>query len=291
MPMHPPGFYKTHVGEFTVTALHDGVIVRDRPSGFIKDVDEATIETVLSQAGFGPGKLVLTFTAFAVESDGQLLLIDAGFGENGPATTGKIGANLDAAGYSADDIDGILISHFHADHIAGLITKEGTPAYPGAAVYVPAPEWNFWMSDDQMTRAPAGLQQTFQLCRKVFGALGNVRKFAWGDEILPGISSVKAPGHTPGMTAFDIRSQGERLLYVADVSNNPTVFAHHPDWQAIFDIDGLDAVATRKKLFDEVAGSNVRIAYFHAPFPGLGFVARVGETYTYLPQVWGVEAS
>jgi glyoxylase-like metal-dependent hydrolase (beta-lactamase superfamily II) len=280
------------VGAFTVTALHDGVFVRDRPAGFIKDVDDAEVDRVFMQAGYGSGKLVLSFTAFAVEAADRLILIDAGFGENGPPSTGRLTVNLAAAGYASEQVESLLISHFHGDHISGLVTKDGSAVYPNAKVHVPRPEWDFWMDDGRMADAPDGLRPNFELCRKVFGALdGQICQFDWDDEILEGITALGVAGHTPGMAAFDIRSDGERLLYVADVSNNPAIFARQPAWRAAFDMDGDAAVSTRKRVFDAVSVDNTRVAYFHAPFPGLGHIVRQGESYVYVPQLWGAGIS
>lgn len=283
-----PAYYKTRVGKLTVIALHDGIVVRDLPSGFIRNASDEATGLALRQSGMTPGKLTLAFTVLAIDHGGELTLIDTGFGENGPPTTGRTTTNLVAAGYDVGQVSTILISHFHGDHISGLITRGGKPAFPNARVLVPQPEWDFWMSETGMHAASEGLKPNFALARKVFGILAErVERFVWGDEPVPGIRAFDLGGHTPGMTGFDIGSDGARLLFMADVSNNPTVFARHPDWQAIFDMDGPKAAETRHRVFAEVAAAQTRLAFYHAPFPAIGTLAPLGGAYAWCPAIWG----
>ncbi|WP_417725707.1 MBL fold metallo-hydrolase [Salipiger sp.] len=285
--MTAPAFCRTSVGDFTVTALHDGTVSRDRGDGFICNADGADVEAVFSQAGFGPGRLVITFTGFMIVTPQHLALIDPGFGENGPPTAGRIAANFKAAGHAPGDVDRILISHFHGDHISGLLTSDGAPSWPNARVLVPVAEWDFWMSDEEMGKAPEALRGNFANVRRIFGTLGErVERFVWGDEVLPGITAIPGAGHTPGMTAFDIVSGTDRLRFMADVCNNPTVFARQPDWHAAFDMNGDQATDTRRRQFSEVADANIRLAFFHAPFPAIGHIARDGNAFCWLPDVW-----
>lgn len=283
-----PAFYKTRVGDLCVIALHEGTVTRDLPAGFIRNATDADTARAFREAGMAPGKLTLTFTVLAIDLGGELVLIDAGFGENGPPTAGRMGANLAAAGYAREQVATILISHFHGDHISGLITKDGAPAFPQARVLVPQAEWDYWMDDARAEAAPEAQKPTFALARKVFGALGaRVARFGWGDEPVPGIRALDLPGHTPGQTGFEIASGEARLVFVADVSNNPTVFARHPDWQAGFDINGPQAAATRARVFSEAAVAHTRLAFYHAPFPAIGTLAPLGGAYVWCPQIWG----
>jgi glyoxylase-like metal-dependent hydrolase (beta-lactamase superfamily II) len=285
---HDPAFYRTRVGKLSVIALHDGIVERDQPPGFIHNIPDTTVGLALRQAGMASGKLTLTFTVLAIDNAGVLTLIDAGFGDNGPPSAGRMPANLVAAGYDRGQVSNILISHFHGDHISGLITRNGDPAFPDARILVPQPEWDFWMDDAAMAAAPEGLKPNFLLARRVFAALGGrVVTFAWGDEPVPGIRAFGLGGHTPGMTGFDIGSDGARLVFMADVSNTPCVFARHPDWQSAFDIDGPMSVQTRLREFAAHAGAQTRLAFYHAPFPALGTLAPLGDAFVWCPEIWG----
>jgi len=283
----PAGHYCFKLGDWQVMALHEGVTSRERPENFVRNASEDEVESAFVRIGLPAGQLSLTFTTLAIDTGRNLILIDTGFGENGEATTGRSMANLAAAGYDASQVSAVLISHFHGDHITGLLRKDGTPAFPNADVHVPGPEWDFWMDDARMAAAPAAQQRTFILARKVFGALGaRVKTFQWDEEVLDGIRSVRADGHTPGQSAFDIRSGGERMMAVADITNNPLIFARFPHWQAQFDMDGDRAVQTRRRILGEAAREKTLLYFYHAPFPALAYVAEREDGYEYFPALW-----
>jgi len=280
-----PGFYRFKLGRFEAVALHDGVITRDRPAGFIRNASDDEVGEAFAAAGMPRDKLTLTFTALLIDTGTGVVLIDTGMGEAGPPGTGMLAANLAAAGYAPEDIGTVIISHFHGDHISGLRRKDGSLAYPRAQIMVPQAEWDYWTDDARMAAAPEALKGNFELVRRSFGT-EDVRRFNWGDEVLPGLRAVQASGHTPGMTAIEISSGEARLLFVADITNNPLLFARHPEWQAMFDMDPDEATATRKTLLDRAAAETLRLFFFHAPFPATGTVVKTGSGYEYLPALW-----
>ena len=132
---------------------------------------------------------------------------------------------------------------------------------------------------------PEAARSNFELARKTMDGL-EMTRFAWGDEILPGFTSVQADGHTPGMSAIEVTSGDQKLLYVADITNNPLIFARHPDWQAMFDVDPEQTIKTRRRLLDRAVSERLRLHFFHAPFPATAYVAKNGDAYDYLPALW-----
>jgi glyoxylase-like metal-dependent hydrolase (beta-lactamase superfamily II) len=114
-----------------------------------------------------------------------------------------------------------------------------------------------------------------------------VTPFAWDREIRPGLTALPAPGHTPGHTVFLLQSGEARLLHMSDVTNHPALFVRHPDWSAVFDIDADQARATRRRLLDRAADERLQVAFYHAPFPATGHVARAGDGYAFVPVQWG----
>ena len=281
-----PGFYRHQLGAWEAIAIHDGSLARDRPAGFVRNADDAAVGAAFAAAGMPRDKLTLTFTVLAIDTGAGIVLIDTGLGEGGPPGTGLVPANLKAAGIAPEDVTTVIISHFHGDHISGLRRKDGAATYPNARLLVPAVEWDYWMDDARMAAAPQAQQGGFAAARAMFPDGAAVGRFAWGEEVLPGITAIPASGHTPGMTAFEIASQGEALLYLADVTNTPLLFARHPEWQAMFDMAPEQAVDTRRRLLDRAAAQSRCVFFFHAPFPGLGTVIRQGEGYEYLPALW-----
>ena len=117
----------------------------------------------------------------------------------------------------------------------------------------------------------------------MFGGGAAPRRYRWGEEVLPGMTAVKASGHTPGMSALEIVSGDAAMMYVADITNNPLIFARHPEWQAIFDMDPEESTATRRALLDRAAAYRLRLHFFHAPFPAAGYIIRNDTKYKYLP--------
>nr|WP_167377973.1 MBL fold metallo-hydrolase [Rhizobium gallicum] len=275
------GYYRFSLGKLTALSLHDGTASRDRASGFVRNITEDDISAAFAEIGLPPDKLTLTFTSLALDSPKGLILFDPGWGMRGPPSTGSLIPNLLAAGYEAQDVSTVIISHFHSDHISGLLAADDTPAFPNAQIQVPRREWQYWMGDDP-TAPRLGVDQV----TGVFGALSErVSQFDWGDELLPGITALQADGHTPDQTAFEIASGGERLIYAADVTNNPLIFARRPDWQPIFDVDGDRARESRHLMLARAARERLLMFFFHAPFPALGHVAAV-DGNEYLPALW-----
>ncbi len=280
-----PGFYRFPVGDFTAVALHDGTIVRDRPEGFVRNAASDEVGEAFAACGMAHDKLTLTFNALAVETPRGAVLIDTGLGAGARPGAGQLGANLAAAGIAPAAVTAVIVSHFHADHLGGLLGADGAPAFPEAEVLVPAAEWDFWLGDG--ARLPDALKATAEAARRTFAPLAaRLRRFGPGEELLPGFTAVDAGGHTPGMAAVEVASGDAATLFAADITNNPLVFARHPDWQAMFDVEPDRAVATRRRLLDRAAADRLRLSFFHAPFPATGYVIKAGQGYDYVPALW-----
>ena len=278
------GFSTLRVGAALVTALHDGTVLRDRPEGFVHGVPDTEVEAAFAAAGSPPGKFLASFTPLLVRLGGRCILIDSGNGQEGPEGTGRLVGNLAALGLSCEAIDTVFISHFHGDHIRGLLRRDGSPTFPGARILVPGPEWAFWMAGDAEAQCTGRMPINLKIARDVFGALGDrVEQVAWGAEAAPGLTTVATPGHAPGHTSMRIASEGESLLYMGDVTNNPAIFARHPDWVAGFDNRPKQMLETRHRILSEAAESGERVHFFHAAFPGFGTLARDGNGYAFRP--------
>lgn len=277
-----PGFYRFNLGDFTAVALHDGVLVRDRPDGFVRNASSEEVGEAYAACGMAKDKLTLTFNALAIETGRGTVLIDTGLGDKGGPTAGQLPASLAAAGIAAADVGAVVISHLHVDHIGGLRGTDGAPAFPNAEVMVPEADWDFWMGD-----VPDALRDAAATARGVLEPIAaGLRRYRPGEELLPGITAVDAGGHTPGMAAVEIASGGEATMFVADITNNPLVFARHPDWQAMFDVEPERATATRRRILDRAAADKLRLSFFHAPFPATGYVIKAGAGYDYVPALW-----
>jgi glyoxylase-like metal-dependent hydrolase (beta-lactamase superfamily II) len=215
------------------------------------------------------------------------VLLDTGTGGQIAPTAGTLDANLAAAGIDPKAIDQIVISHFHPDHINGLKDPDGKLIFPNAEIMVPEPEWAFWMDEANMAAAPPGLRLSFLNFRRIFSDIArDVTRFQPGREVAPGISTIAAPGHTPGHTVFAVQSGRESLLVLSDTTQHPALFARHPEWQPIFDIDGNAAVATRKQLLDRAATDRMLVTGYHFPFPACGHIVKTATGYEHVPALW-----
>lgn len=279
--------YRYRVGDAVVTAIHDGVAARPL-EGFIRNATVDELKASLAENFLPTERFVIPFTTLAVQAGGKLVLIDTGNGDMGAPTTGLWMANFRAAGFDPAQVDMVLVSHFHGDHINGLRLRDGTAVFPRAEIKVAAPEWDFWMDEGRAAAAPEGMRPAFANARRVFNPIAkDVTRFQWGQEVAPGITAVAAAGHTPGHTTFAIASGAGRMMVMSDTTNNPQVFVRNPDWSAIFDMDADAARQTRHKLLDMVASEKMQVAFYHAPFPATGFVARDGERrYRMVPKNW-----
>ncbi len=281
-----PAFYRFKVGDLEVTAINDGVAFRPL-DGFIKNASLDEVKAALGAAFLPTDRMTIPFTTLVVNTGAKLVLLDAGNGDMGAPTTGTWMRNFKAAGFDPANVDAVMISHFHGDHINGLRLKDGTDVFPKAQLMVPAPEWAFWMNDEKMAAAPDGLKPAFQTVRRVFGPRAKeVTMFEWGKEPITGISTVAAPGHTPGHTAFAIASGNGRLLMMSDTTNNPVLFARKPEWTAVFDMDGEQAIQTRRKLLDMAATDRLQVSFYHAAFPATGFIAKEAAGFQMVPMAW-----
>ena len=281
-----PGFFRFKLGEYDVTTINDGFFVRP-VAGFVKNALDDEVQAAIEEARLPGNGVFIPFTTLVVNTGAKLVLIDCGNGDSGAPTSGHWMNNFKAAGYDPKDVDTVIISHFHGDHINGLRMKDGSAVFPNAEVMVPADEWAHWMDDTRMNNTPEAQRGGFMAARRVFGPMAkDVKQFDPGKEVVTGITSVAAPGHTPGHNVFMVASGNNKLMALADTTNNPHLFARNPDWQAVFDMDGNGAAATRKKLLDMAAAEEAQVHMYHAPFPATGFIEKDGNGYNFSPAVW-----
>ena len=281
-----PGFRRVKVGQVEVIALLDGVTRRPLGEEFVANAPLAEVKALLASQGLSTDYVDVPYTPFLVVAGQRRILMDTGLGEWGGATTGKLLANLRAAGFGPDDIDTVLISHYHGDHINGLRNRAGDYVFKNAKVMVPAGEHAYWMDDARAGQAADGrMKGLFDNARRTFNSMpaGMLQMFQPGAEVLPGITSVAAYGHTPGMAMFDVRSGGDSFIFLADLTNIPSLFARNPDWAVAFDMDAEAARKTRRMAFERIVASKAMVGGFHFPFPAIGRMATANAGYAFQP--------
>jgi glyoxylase-like metal-dependent hydrolase (beta-lactamase superfamily II) len=280
-------FYRFKVGAFEVTAIHDGVWMREIDYDFVRNIGWNAVALAMAEAHMPPRILPTPFTPVVINTGGKLVMIDTGTGGQYPAPSGSFLSNLAAAGIDPKAIDSILISHFHSDHINGLRDKDGGIVFPNAEIHVAAPEWAYWMDDTNMMKVKESARPVWLNVRRFFRDIADrVNRFENGREFVPGVTALFTPGHTPGHTSFAIASGSNAMLVLGDVTNNPYLFLRNPDWQGSFDVDGPLAVETRRKVFDRAAADRMLLHGYHFPFPASGHVNRTANGYDLVPVMW-----
>jgi glyoxylase-like metal-dependent hydrolase (beta-lactamase superfamily II) len=283
----PAAFYRFRLGSFELTTVYDGFWNRPINAEFVRNAPYADVKAALADAFMPKDTLTMPFTPLVINTGKNLVLIDTGSGGQLAATAGTLTSNLRAAGIDPETINTIIISNFHPDHIDGLHTKDDAPVFPKAEIAVPEVEWTFWMDDANLTAAADPFRPYFLNARRIFRDLGkSVRRFDAEAEIVPGITAIAAPGHTPGHCAYAIASERQSLVALCDTTNHPLLFARHPEWQMILDMDGPLAVNTRKRLLDRVAADRTPVTGYHFPFPGYGHVVKTSSGYDFVPALW-----
>jgi len=286
------GFYRYKVGEIEVTVVTDGGSIAPMPDGYIANVQKADINKALEADFLEKDKIRGAFTPVVVNTGGKLVSIDTGLGPGTFAQSkgllGQYHGNLKAAGIDASQIDIVVISHFHGDHINGLIGPDNKPMFPNAEIMVPAVEWAFWADESNASKLPEAARPQMGNVKRVFGALGNkVTQYPGGKELAPGITAMATPGHTPGHMSYVIANGNGKALIQSDVTAGAaSLFVRNPDWQFMFDTDKVQAVATRKKLYDMAAAEKMMVQGYHFPFPAVAYVEKSGSGYRLVPVPW-----
>lgn len=281
-----PGFYRTMVGQFEVTALFDGIF--EFHPELLKNASKEEIDKALAHHYGKASGIQTAVNAYLINTGEHLVLVDAGAGQLfSEDKQGRIMENLKAAGYQPEQVDTVVMTHLHGDHTGGLTNKEGSLLFPNATVYANKVENEYWLSEKVAAAAPPERQMFFKMARE--SAVPYLSAEKWkaveaGSEIVPGIKAVAAYGHTPGHTAFQVTSDGQQLLIWGDIIHSHAIQFNRPDVAIEFDSDAREAVKTRQSLLKEVADKGELVAGMHLPFPGLGYVRAEGNNrYTWVP--------
>ncbi len=287
-----PGVYRYKVGTHEVTVATDGARSFPLTESYVVNAPIAEVRKALEVAYIPPDRMIHHYAPIVVNTGSKLIVIDTGYGpaslEQTKGELGQFTNNLAAAGIGLKDVDLVVISHFHQDHVNGLIGADNKPVYPNAEILVPAAEWKFWMDDGERSRASKGrMEDLFTNNRRVFDALGRkVTPYEWNKEIAPGLVPIATVGHSIGHTSFILSSGSNKLYIQSDVTNHPDLFARHPEWGAFFDQDPPQAIATRRKVYDMLVADKMLVQGFHYPFPGLAHVEKADGGYRVVPMPW-----
>jgi glyoxylase-like metal-dependent hydrolase (beta-lactamase superfamily II) len=284
--------YDFKVGAFECMAISDGYLTYASPTFpppatfLFVNAQKELLEQALHQHNIQPEHWLewkSSYICLLINTGEHRVLVDTGAGGLAP-TTGRLIQNLQAARITPEDIDMVILTHCHPDHIGGNILEEGKPAFPNARFAIWQDEWDFWTSDEAEEKLDEHVREVL---------LGAVQKnlppiqdrlelIECEREILPGIQAIAAPGHTPGQMALAISSRGEELLYISDTVLHP-IHLEHPEWCAAVDFAPHQVSATRHRIFNRAAAEKALVLAFHFPFPGLGYITQKREGWEWQP--------
>ncbi|RBW52331.1 MBL fold metallo-hydrolase [Ruegeria sp. A3M17] len=259
------------LGDFTVTTLLDGSLPRDGAQeifgGGASDEDFAKVS---ADNFISPDVAQFFFTPTLVNTGSELVLFDTGLGQGG------IQAALADAGVTPDQINVVVITHMHPDHIGGMTTNDA-PTFPNARYVTSSPEYDFWAAQD------AGNRVGDLVAAKVTPLAEKMTFVENGGEVSSGITAVAAYGHTPGHTVYHLESNGQRLVLTADLANHYVWSFAHPEWEVRFDMDKAAATASRRDVLGMLTADKVPMIGYHMPFPAAGFVEPRGDGFRFVP--------
>jgi glyoxylase-like metal-dependent hydrolase (beta-lactamase superfamily II) len=282
-----PGIFRQSIGDIEVTALLDGDFTFP-PELFAGAKPEE--QQAMAARAFTSFPLHSPVNAYAINTGDKLYLVDTGtaaFAASFPGNPlGYLIDSLAAAGLKPADVDAVLLTHLHPDHIGGLV-KEREAQFPNAEVIVPEADTKFWLNAEVASQAPDSARPFFDMARTAMTPYENrTRRIAPSGPVVPGIEAVALPGHTVGHTGYMIGAGNDRLLIWGDIVHNAALQFPRPELTGAFDTDQPQAAATRKRVFDMAATDRIMIAGMHLPFPGLGHVEKAGDSYVYHPVTW-----
>lgn len=280
------GFDSVKVGQFKVSAIRDGVRPSEDVAGtFGADQTPEAVAEVLASQFLPPQGWVNSFTPTLVETGSEVVLFDTGLGEGGrQGGMGQLRDRLAAAGRSAEDVSIVVLTHFHGDHIGGLMEGDA-PAFPNARYVAGQAEYDFWTAPERLSGPTEGAAKN--VAAKVVPLAEKMTFIGDGDAVVPGITGMLAAGHTPGHMIFLLESEGKKLAVTGDTANHYVVSLLRPDWHVRFDANKEMGAASRRKVFDMLATERMPFIGYH--MPSVGFVDRVDGGFRFIPETYQLE--
>jgi glyoxylase-like metal-dependent hydrolase (beta-lactamase superfamily II) len=288
-----PGWYRYKVGSFEITVVTDGANKFKFEDNHVTNKKRDEVNAALAAAYYEKDMMTTPYNPVVVNTGAKLVVIDTGTSEanfeRSKGAAGQFQRNLAAAGIDRNAVDTVIISHYHGDHINGLLKPDKSLAFPNAEILVPAAEHKFFMDDGEMSRAPKGrMEGVFKGVRAVMtdDVLKRVKTYEPDKEIVTGITAVATNGHSWGHNSHVVASGSSKVFVQGDVTHVPFLFARHPDWHVFYDQDPAIAEATRRRIYDMLVAEKMLVQGFHYPFPSLAHVEKSGSGYREIPVPW-----
>jgi glyoxylase-like metal-dependent hydrolase (beta-lactamase superfamily II) len=274
------GSYRFRLGRFECVALSDGGWDYRVEHVFANVPIEQVLEA-LRRRNLPTDQITTPYSYLYINTGEHRVLVDTGAGDYLAPRTGKLPQNMDAAGIDPSQIDTVIFTHAHPDHIGGVVDDTGKAIYSEAEYYISKGEWSFWFSEISRERAP---DKFISFARKHLEPVQDRVKLLEGEsQVVAGVRAIPAPGHTPGHMVVLVSSGGEQLLYIGDTVVHP-LHLEHPDWYPIYDISPEEAAASKRRIFDRAAAKGALVMGQHfSPFPSVGTTVKQGRGWQWQP--------
>lgn len=284
-PLNPKGmgFHKFKVGDIQVTTVYDGEIYRPHDAGFVNNASIDDVKAALRAANLPDDRLPNAYTVTFVTLGDRTIMFDAGNGLGGTPGTGKLAENAKAAGIDLAKLSAIVVTHFHPDHIFGLMTKENGQVFANTEIVVPESEYKFWSDPAVIDKLPEGRKGIARRVQATMTSWKNLKQVGADKDAVAGVRAVASPGHSPGHMSYLLASGGSQLMVLGDVTNIPAINLRNPGWHVMFDQDAKVAEASRRQMFDRVVADKIVCSGYHWGMPGAGTVAKEGNGYALVP--------
>jgi glyoxylase-like metal-dependent hydrolase (beta-lactamase superfamily II) len=284
-----PYFYRFRLGDAEATIVSDGTLPLGDPHKNFTGLAPEEMNRQLTASFLPIDNAVLEQNVLVLNTGDRLVLFDTGMGSLkifGP-TTGKLMGTLKQAGINPEDIDAVVMSHAHIDHCGGCMADDGSRHFPNAEYYITQADYDFWTDE---TKVPAAFKVFLDTARKNLTPVRDRIHFIKdGEEFLPGIQAILAPGHTVGHTIFMINSGGKSLCYIGDLAHHPVLLLEKPLTEFMYDTDPKQSAQTRVKMLGMLADKKIPLLAYHFAWPGIGHVAKRREGFRYFPEPMKME--
>lgn len=281
-----PYFYRFKLGTAEATIVSDGPLPLGDPNASFLHIEKAEIGRELTENFLPTSNAVLEQNILVLNFGERVVLFDLGMGTSkvfGP-TTGKLLTSLRQAGIDPASVDALVMSHAHIDHCGAIMADDGSRNFPNAQLYIAQSDFDYW-TDDAKVPATYPVRKDFlgQAQKNLLPNRDRLHYFKDGEEFLPGITALAAPGHTVGHTIFMIQSGNEQLCYIGDLAHHPVLLLEHPRTQFAFDTDPVQSSESRVRMLSMLAANRTPLLAYHFAWPGIGHVAKAGEGFRYYP--------
>lgn len=278
-----PYFYRFRFGDGEITVVSDGTLPLGDPHSNFTGLSAQEMDRQLTASFLPLANAVLEQNVLILNTGDKLVVFDTGMGSSklfGP-TTGKLMTSIRQAGIDPKDVDAVVMSHAHIDHCGGLMADDGTRNFPNAQYYISQADYDYWT--DEKIVGPSLKAFLDQARKNLVPNRDRMVFFKDGQEFLPGIQAIAAPGHTVGHTVFMITSGGKQLCYIGDLAHHPVLLLEQPLTQFVYDTDPGQSAQSRVRVLSMLAANRIPLLAYHFAWPGFGHVAPQGQGFRYYP--------